>query len=36
MCYRFLQALVHFRRTGRVHAHTMGQNYEEGDGEVKP
>jgi C4-dicarboxylate transporter DctQ subunit len=29
MCYRFIQALVHFQRTGLTHAHTMGQNYED-------
>jgi C4-dicarboxylate transporter DctQ subunit len=29
MCYRFLQALAHFRRTGLVHARTMGQDYED-------
>ncbi len=36
MCYRFLQALAHFWRTGLVHVHTMGQNYEDEEGEVKP
>jgi len=36
MCYRFLQALAHFRRTGLVHVHTMGQDYkDEEEAEVK-
>jgi C4-dicarboxylate transporter DctQ subunit len=37
MCYRFVQGLVHFWRTGLLHVHSMGQNYEgEEELEAKP
>jgi C4-dicarboxylate transporter DctQ subunit len=36
MCYRFIQALMHFHRTGLTHVHTMGQDYGDGEQEVKP
>jgi C4-dicarboxylate transporter DctQ subunit len=28
MCYRFVQGLHHFLKTGLLHVHSMGQNYE--------
>lgn len=28
MCYRFVQGLAHFWKTGLLHVHSMGQNYE--------
>ncbi len=34
MCYRFLQGLTHFWRTGKVPEHTLGQDY--GEEEVRP
>lgn len=34
MCYRFLQGLTHFWRTGQVPEHPLGQDY--GEEEVRP
>ena len=35
MCYRFIQALLYFQRTGLTHVHTMGQDYEDERAELK-
>mgnify|MGYP005849691489 CR=1 FL=1 len=36
MCYRFIQALMHFHRTGLTREHSMIQDSEDGNAEVKP
>lgn len=35
MCYRFIQALLHFHRTGLTHEHAMSQDFGDENAELK-